>query len=357
MQNLNTTMVVKNNKVVLGMSGGVDSTASALLLKKRGYEVYGLYFDVFGKPDSEGWRKAQAAAGRVKIPIVYRDVSKEFRTKIISSFHNEYVAGRTPNPCIICNKSIKFKVLFDEANAIGAYHVATGHYSSTMEKNGNYHIGRCAKNKKDQSYVLWKLSSDEIERIIFPLADLTSKQEVRAMLEDEGFECAADADSQEICFIEDNDYVKFLTETMGCKPVPGKFVDGEGNILGDHPGVISFTLGQRKGLGITFGKPAFVTKINAAKNEVVLGSNEDLFKNAVIASDCRISEAADLDNLKARVRYSSPLIACRITVLENGRVLTQFEEPQRAPTPGQSIVWYDGDLVAGGGIIDDSYNI
>ena len=385
------TMAVKNNKVVLGMSGGVDSTASAFLLKKRGFDVHGLYFDVFGD-NSTGWEKAVKAAERLEIPIEYRDVSKEFRQKIISGFYNEYVAGRTPNPCIICNREIKFEVLCREADRIGAYYIATGHYagisheaesggseSGFMEEaaceqpqtggvpavtgadrgqepqNKASFICRAENAKKDQSYVLWKLDRDTLNRIIFPLSGFSSKEEIRTLLRAEGFECAEDKDSQEICFIENNDYVSFLTEKMGLVPKEGDFVDEGGNIVGRHGGIIRYTVGQRKGLGVTFGRPVFVTGIDAAANRVFLGSNEDLFKTRVVSdmNNFHIGSAEEFKGkvLTGKVRYGAPIAECRIDSVQGSLVTTVFKEAQRAVTPGQSIVWYDGDRLVGGGII------
>lgn len=325
--------------------------------------MYGLYFDVFGE-NKEGLGKALKAGQKLGISVEYRDVSKEFRQKIISSFYNEYVAGRTPNPCIVCNREIKFRVLEEEADRIGAYYISTGHYAgvccgeagSEGEKNcGDCFICRPKNVKKDQSYVLWRLDRETIKRLVFPLSDFSSKEEIRDILRAEGFDCAEDRDSQEICFIENNDYVSFLTEKMGLVPKEGDFVDGSGRTVGKHGGIIKYTVGQRKGLGVAFGKPTFVTAIDAVNNRVFLGSNEDLFKTRVVSvmNNFQINpeELFNGKILTAKVRYSAPPAECRIELSGDGLVTTVFTEAQRAVTPGQSVVWYDGDILAGGGII------
>lgn len=349
------TKDLNNNKVVLGMSGGVDSTASALLLQRQGYEVTGLHFDVFGKGE-EGASKVKEVCGKLGIDLIYKDVSKEFTSKVISYFYNEYACGRTPNPCVMCNKTVKFKVLLEEADRIGARYIATGHYSDTdvLEDSGETVIKLCSNRKKDQSYMLWKLGQEELGRIIFPLSSFKSKEEIRDILRANGFPNAETRDSQEICFIENNDYFSFLTEKMGMKPEPGNFINKNGEILGPHSGIIKYTVGQRKGLGITFGKPVFVTDIDPEKNEVVLGDSEDLFKKEIISSNnnfCTSKKFAG-EKLYGKIRYAAPFSPCTIEELPDGRIKTVFEDAQRAPTPGQSIVWYKGEYMIGGGTID-----
>ncbi|MDO4482054.1 MAG: tRNA 2-thiouridine(34) synthase MnmA [Bacillota bacterium] len=347
--------MLNNRKVVLGMSGGVDSTASALILQKKGYEVVGLHFDVFGKGEDSASRVKEVCE-KLGIELIYRDVSKDFSSKVISYFYNEYACGRTPNPCVMCNKTVKFKVLLDEANRIGAGSIATGHYSETevLKESGETVIKLCSNRKKDQSYMLWKLGQEELSRIIFPLSSFNSKEEIREILREKGFPNAETRDSQEICFIENDDYYSFLTEKMGMKPRHGNFVNKNGDILGTHSGIIKYTVGQRKGLGITFGKPVFVTDIDSKKNQVVLGDSEDLFKNEIISSNNNFCTSGKFsgEKLYGKIRYAAPFSSCTIEELPDGRIKTVFEDAQRAPTPGQSIVWYKGEYMIGGGIID-----
>ena len=344
-----------DKKVVLGVSGGVDSTASALILQKMGYEVIGLHFDIFGKGEGS-IDKVKDVCNRLGIELIYKDISKEFFSNVISYFNNEYAAGRTPNPCVMCNKRVKFKTLLDEADKIGAKYIATGHYSEIeiLEDSNEKIIKLCSNRKKDQSYMLWKLGQAELSRVIFPLNNFNSKDEIRAILSEKGFPNAKDKDSQEICFIENNDYYSFLTEKMGMKPKPGSFVDKDGNLLGNHSGIIKYTIGQRKGLGITFGRPVFVTDIDAATNQVVLGDNDDLFKTEIISSSNSFCTSKKFigEALMGKIRYAAPFSPCKIEELPDGRIKTTFEAPQRAATPGQSIVWYKDEYMIGGGIID-----
>lgn len=352
---------MKDKKVVLGLSGGVDSTAAALLLQEQGYEVTALYFDVFGKGE-ETAAGAKRAAERLGIPLLYKDISKAFKRKVIAYFYNEYVAGRTPNPCVMCNKEIKYSVLLQAAAELGAARVATGHYARVKKRDedGLYTVRIAANAKKDQSYVLWKLGQEELSRVIFPLGEMESKEQIREILRKKGFENAEKKDSQEICFVKNDDYITFLKQKMGLKTIPGDFLDREGRILGPHQGIIHYTIGQRKGLGITFGKPMFVTKIDGTNNTVVLGSNEDLFSKKVKASRYHFCGPVPKNGTEAlgKIRYASDFAPCHIHFTEEQDVegkkqlIVEFDQPQRAPTPGQSLVLYREDELLGGGIIE-----
>ncbi len=349
--------ILSKKKVVLGMSGGVDSTASAVILKEKGYDVTGLYFDVLGK-NSDSYQAAEKAAEILDIPLIYKDKTSDFKTSVISYFYNEYAAGRTPNPCVVCNKAIKFRVLLDAADEIGAYHIATGHYAHTETDaaTGEAFIKRPQNRKKEQSYVLWRLGQEELSRVLFPLNTFESKDEIREILRSKGFPNSEKKDSQEICFVENNDYVSFLTEKMGMRAQKGIFTDTQGNRIGEHSGIINYTIGQRKGFGVTFGKPVYVTGINASENKVVLGSNEELHKTRVFSvnnSFCGTDRYYG-KNLKAKIRYAAPLSECTICETESGTIVTEFTVPQRAPAPGQSIVWYDDDRLIGGGFIESA---
>ncbi|MDO4545101.1 MAG: tRNA 2-thiouridine(34) synthase MnmA, partial [Bacillota bacterium] len=273
------------SKVVLGLSGGVDSTAAALLLQEKGYEVIGLYFDV--QAWESGRKQAEQAARQLGIDFLYRDVSAEFESIVIDDFCREYSRGRTPNPCIVCNPSIKFRTLLEAADSIGAEHIATGHYADTFfdEESGLWYIKRAASEKKDQSYMLYRLGQETISRLLLPLNSMEDKEKVRDIAREKELANADARDSQEICFIDDSDDYKAFLSRRGVVSPAGDFVDRKGNKLGEHRGILSYTIGQRKGLGIALGKPVFVTKIDSEKNQVVLGENEELFTREVVSQD------------------------------------------------------------------------
>lgn len=375
---------MKNKKVVLGLSGGVDSTTAALLLQEKGYEVIGLYFDAMGKGrEDAGAVRAEMAAKQLGIRFLYRDVSDIFREKVIGNFCSEYVCGRTPNPCIVCNPDVKFKTLLAAADEEEADWIATGHYAGTYQdpESEEWFIRRAKSEAKDQSYMLYRLGEDVISRLILPLNDAEDKEAVREIARKKALKNAEDKDSQEICFIEDGDDYKAFLRRNGCDLPKGDFVDADGNILGEHQGILHYTIGQRKGLGIALGKPAFVTGIDCEKNQVVLGDNQDLFKTEVVSdgnillgidfsrlaqqerearqADGESDEARslgiigfdDMSGITAKIRYAAKPAAASLKLLPDGKILTTFEEPQRAPTPGQSIVFYQDDLVLGGGFI------
>lgn len=394
---------MKKNKVVLGLSGGVDSTAAALILKEKGYEVTGLYFDVFGgsAKSEEGRAKAETAAEQLGIKFIYRDLSDEFREKVIGNFCSEYSCGRTPNPCIVCNPGVKFRVLLETADREGAQYIATGHYAGTYhdEATDTWFIRRAANEAKDQSYMLYRLGQEVVSRLLLPLNDVDDKEKIRDIARKNDMKNAEAKDSQEICFIEADDNYKDFLKRRGYETPEGDFVDAQGNVLGRHKGILNYTIGQRKGLGIALGKPAFVTAIDGVKDQVVLGDNADLFKTEVCssgnvmfgvrtdaASEAGSSAAAETagsactaedggtvagngggqvcqtipnelkawlgDGIRAKIRYAAKPAEASVTLLDDGRIMASFSEPQRAPTPGQSIVFYKGDLVIGGGFID-----
>ena len=370
-------MELSKNKVLLGLSGGVDSATAALLLKEKGLEVTGYYFDVSGN-NIQGRKEACEVAEQLGIPLLLDDVSEEFRNIVISNFIEEYLHGRTPNPCIMCNPNIKFRHLIEKANEIGAYYIATGHYcrigrdeqrieqaecgsdirlveNDKNEKTSYYYIQRAANDKKDQSYMLYRLGQDVLSRLIFPLGQFLSKDETRQLARENHLDNAEKKDSQEICFISpDENYIQYI-QAMGHSSKPGNFVDKNGKVLGTHQGILHYTIGQRKGLGVALGKPAFVTDIDCSRNEIVLGDNEDLFENEVISGNNCFAAGIPADyngkQILAKVRYSAQPSEAVIHV-DGDRIRTVFLQKQRAITPGQSIVFYDGDKLLGGGFIE-----
>lgn len=357
------------SKVVLGLSGGVDSTAAALLLQEKGYEVIGLYFDIHGKSYKDGYekeneerKKAETAAKELGIKFIYKNVEEIFEKVVISDFCSQYLSGNTPNPCIICNPMVKFRVLAEEADDIGAHYIATGHYAGTYfdENTKKWYIKKSVNEKKDQSYMLYRLSQDIISRLLLPLEEINDKQQVRELTRKKVLGNSEAKDSQEICFIEKGKNYREYMKDRGAICKKGHFVDREGNILGEHNGILNYTIGQRKGLGIAVGKPVFVIDIDSEKNTVVLGDNKDLFSGEVISRD-NVLQGTKPDmsfvfpeNMKAKIRYGAKAAKAHAKVLEDGSILTVFEEKQRAVTSGQSIVFYKDGLVIGGGFISRS---
>lgn len=353
---------LSKSKVVLGLSGGVDSTTAALLLKEKGLEVIGYYFDVLGD-NEEGLEGARKVADQLGIKLITANVSDEFGNIVIKNFCEEYCCGRTPNPCVVCNPNIKFKKLIEVADAEGAYYIATGHYSRIHKDEANdlYYIEKGVNEKKDQSYMLYRLGQNVLSRLIFPLGEFEDKAKTRELAREHNLSNAEASDSQEICFVDDavEDYQSYLAR-HGYKCKPGNFVDKDGKIVGKHKGLSNYTIGQRKGLGVALGKPAFVTKIDPKTNTITLGDNADLFTKEVYSIDNFFSATSSADfpfgegeaKVLAKIRYAAKPSEATIEKLSDGRILTKFTEPQRAATPGQSIVFYDDDHVIGGGFID-----
>lgn len=350
---------LSEKKIVLGLSGGVDSTTAALILKQKGYEVIGLFFDITETVSKE-YSKAKTAANQLGIELIYKNVHEEFNNIVVSNFVDEYINGRTPNPCILCNPNIKFKVLINTANEMGAKYIATGHYADVQYNDDmNTKLIKIPKNeKKDQSYMLYRLDSSIVDRLVLPLSLIEEKNTVRKMARDEKLSNADNKDSQEICFIEDGEnYLDFLSQA-GHINKKGNFIDKTGKILGEHNGISHFTVGQRKGLGITFGKPVYVTHIDSLNNTVTLGDNEDLFTNKIVSINNIFTKTGSSDvpneligkELFGKIRYASQPSKCFVEK-HGEELITTFVEKQRAPSPGQSIVLYLDKFVVGGGII------
>ena len=333
------------------MSGGVDSSVCAALLKNDGYEVLGITLDLFGDT-TQSQADAKSVCDSLEIEHTVFNLKNEFKGFVIDNFINEYINGRTPNPCIVCNRTIKFGEMLKLADKLGCDKIATGHYAKIIEKNGRFLLCRGDDRSKDQSYVLYCLTQKQLSRTVFPLAS-HSKDEVRATAEGLNLVNANKKDSQDICFVPDGDYAAFIEKTANFVAQTGNYLDINGKVLGQHKGVIRYTIGQRKGLGIALGKPAFVIDKNPNTNEVIIGDEENLFYNKVYIENLNF---IPFDELKGemkvfcKLRYRHTEQPAIIKPYKNG-VLVEFDAPQRAPSPGQAAVFYDGDIVVGGGTI------
>jgi len=352
-------------KVLVGMSGGVDSSVAAYLLKKQGYDVIGVTMQIWQDDEEFVEREggccslsavadARRVANKIGIPFYVMNFKDVFKRNVIDYFVDEYVEGRTPNPCIACNKFIKFSAFLDKAMAMGIDYVATGHYAIIEKKDDRYIIRKSEDDKKDQTYALYNFTQFQLERTLMPCGQY-KKTQIREIAKEIGLRVHNKKDSEEICFIPDNDHGRYIKNRFPNKVREGNFVDKEGNILGIHKGIVYYTIGQRKGLGIAFGKPMYVVDINPFRNEVVLGSLEDLLNTELIAKDINYIPFDTLKEpmeIEAKIRYSQNPSKAVITPIENGKVKVNFYEKQRAITKGQSVVFYKDDLVIGGGVIE-----
>lgn len=357
-----------SKKVMLGMSGGVDSSVAAAILLEQGYEVIGVTLQIWQDMDEELKKSeggccslsavddARRVANKLGIPYYVLNFKDIFNKTVIEYFKEEYFKGRTPNPCIACNRHVKWQAMLDKAISMGIDYIATGHYAKVMfdTATGRFVLKKSVTDKKDQTYALYNLTQEQLSRTLMPVGDYP-KDRIREMARELGLSVASKPDSQEICFINDNDYGKFLTENCDKKIVPGKFVDTSGKVLGNHKGIVHYTVGQRKGLGMTFGKPMFVVALDAKNNTVVLGDDREVFSNSLMASDLNfisIEKPIDGMRVKAKIRYSAIESPAIIHVENDNSIKVDFDEPQRAITPGQAVVFYDGEVVVGGGTID-----
>lgn len=340
-------------KVAVAMSGGVDSSGAALLLKKLGYDVSGVTLLMRDGGETEA-KAAQANAAAIGIPHTILDKRALFQKAVIQHFTDEYAAGRTPNPCVDCNRCLKFGALMDWALDQGADFLATGHYAK-VAFDGRWQLLRGQDHSKDQSYVLYQLTQRQLSHLLLPVGDYR-KETLRELAQEAGLPSAHRKDSQDICFIPDGDYGAFL-ERQGLRMEPGNFVDEQGTVLGRHRGQARYTIGQRKGLGVSAGHPVYVLRKDVEHNRVVLGSNEDLFTDTLIAQNMNwisIPALTEPLTVTAKTRYSQREAEAVVQPLEGDRVLVTFREPQRAVTAGQAVVFYQGERVVGGGTIWDN---
>jgi len=357
-----------NNRVAIGMSGGVDSSVAAYLLKKEGFDVIGLTMKVWVDHEAKAFdsdksccslratQDAKKVAEMLGVPHYTVDFSEVFYDKIVNYFINEYLKGRTPNPCVLCNRQIKFGELLEKAFELGAYYIATGHYvrKDYDEKTKRYLLKKGIDSSKDQSYVLYRLTQKQLEHALFPLGNY-KKEEIRALAEELKLPVAKKPESQEICFIPDNDYSGFIKRQVKDEIKPGEFRDVHGKFLGYHKGIIHYTIGQRRGLGLSSDRPLYVVDIDVKNNVVVVGHQEDVWGEELISSNNNFISIEKLKRemkVTAKIRYTAKEEEAIIKPYEEDKVLVKFLKPQRAITPGQSVVFYDKDVVVGGGIIE-----
>ena len=351
---------MNNKKVLIGMSGGVDSSVAAFLLQQSGYNCIGCTMKLWCGNAEENARDAQAVARRMGIDFHVCDFQEAFHEKVIGDFIHSYESGLTPNPCIQCNKYLKFGAMVDKALELGADFVATGHYARIRqdEATGRYLLYKAADRAKDQTYFLYALTQHQLSHTLFPLGSLT-KEEARSIAEAQGFLTARKKDSQDICFVPGGDYVAFMKEYTGKDYPAGAYLDLKGKVVGTHQGAVCYTLGQWKGLGIALGAPAYVVAKDMAQNTVTVGPNEALFHNALTARDFNWIPFPALQSpirVTAKIRHSQNEQAATVYPEENGTVRVVFDAPQRAITPGQAVALYQDELVMGGGTILEAHS-
>lgn len=347
--------MAKEKKVLLLMSGGVDSSVSALIFKKQGYKVIGVTMKLQNNDSNlKDINDAKNVAKKLGIDHFVVDLHEEFKNKVVEPFVQDYLNGITPNPCVKCNKWIKFGRMLEIADEMGFDYIATGHYAKIeYDESQKKYILKRNDCKKDQSYVLYNLKQDQLSRILFPISNF-EKEEIRKIAKENGLTVFDKPDSQDICFIKNGNHVDFIENYTNSKAPRGDFLDESGNKIGEHNGIIKYTIGQRKGLGVSFGKPMFVIEIDKEKNAVILGEEKNQYKDELIADKVNFTLfdfPTEEMKIKAKTRYKSKLEEATLIPLENGKVKIKFLNKQKSITPGQSVVFYQGDAVIGGGII------
>ncbi len=336
------------------MSGGVDSSAAALLLVQQGYEVCGCTLKLF-EGGSDNAEDAKQVCRRLGIKHLVFDLKDLFRQKVTDDFAESYIAGKTPNPCIRCNRFIKFGRMSELALSLGFDGIATGHYADVRfdRQSGRFQLIRPADRRKDQTYVLYCMTQDQLAHTVFPLNGL-EKEDIRRLAEENGLINARKPDSQDICFVPDGDYAGFIERHTGRTFPRGDFIDTDGKIIGTHCGLIHYTIGQRKGLGAAFGKPVYVCRKNASDNTVTLGGENDLLRTELTVGNLNlisVSELSEPMKVTAKTRYSAKEQTATVFPIKDGVCAVKFDKPVRAPAPGQACVFYNGDIVVGGGEI------
>ena len=345
-------------RVLLGMSGGVDSSVSALLLKEMGYEVIGITLELFAGSccNIDTNTDAKNVCKTIGIPHFTYNLKDQFKCRVIDNFIDEYSKQRTPNPCIECNRYMKFGLMYEKAKELGCEYIATGHYAKTeySEKYGRWVLKKSKAGKKDQSYVLWSIPKELISKILFPLSDFESKEQIRDIAREHNLKVANKPDSEDICFIPDGNYKKFLETNSDIKPKVGNIVNKKGEILGKHNGLYNYTIGQRKGLGISYKVPLFVIGFNKNKNELIVGEESEIYQKEMIVNNINLLLVDKLEgktDVNVKVRYSSKEEKATIEMIGEDMIKVTFENPVARITPGQSAVFYIDDIVFGGGKI------
>ena len=350
---------MEEKRVLLGMSGGVDSSVSALLLKEEGYDVIGTTMELFAGSsccNTNTYIDAKNVCNQIGIPHFIYNFKEEFKKYVIDDFINCYANCLTPNPCIECNKFMKFGLMYEKAKELGCEYIATGHYAKTeySEEYGRWVLKKSKAGKKDQSYVLWNIPKELIEHVVFPLADFESKDEIRKIAREYNLKTANKPDSEDICFVPDGNYKRFLEENSEIKPKKGNIVHVNGKVLGKHNGLYNYTIGQRKGLGISYKEPLFVVGFNKEKNEVIVGEKDYIYKKEMIVKDVNLLLVDSIDEpmkVSVKTRYSSVEEDATAEMIDANTIKVVFENPVARITPGQSAVFYLGDIVVGGGKI------
>ena len=351
-------------KALIAMSGGVDSSVAAYLMKEAGYDCIGVTMKLYDNEDIGMEREktccslsdiedARSVCVKLGIPYYVFNFKDDFKEKVIDNFISCYQKGMTPNPCIECNRHLKFEHLYKRAKALHCDVIVTGHYAKVVQDEQGYHLLKGVDETKDQSYVLYSLTQEQLAMALFPIGEL-SKAQVRSIADESGLVNSRKADSQDICFIPDGDYKKFIESYCGYKDTEGDFVDKDGNVLGRHRGLTGYTTGQRRGLGVSAGRPLYVIRKDLENNRIVLGDEADLYVSRIALRDVNFISIERLDSpmrVDMKIRYSQKTARATVFPSENGMVTALFDEPQRAPTAGQAGVFYDGETVVGGGTI------